>query len=123
MATGPDEPTIDKKFARVEEALRSSTARSTPATIIDIRRSDDTAVVHFEWPMEPKPLGLVIDLVDTTKEFYYGEPVADFQEWLEYLDVYVMVFLDTGGVSWGKREDRGDYVAIFDIGRKKFSKG
>lgn len=102
---------VDEKFLRVKAELRPGGISGS--TILDVRRVDDTAVVLIEHPGEPKPLGLVIDLVDTTHEFYYSDtPVASFEDWLEYLFVYVMVSLDTGIADRSARVDRHDYVEV-----------
>jgi hypothetical protein len=102
---------IDEKFLRVKAELRPGGI--SDSLILEVRRVDDTAVVLIDRPGEDKPLGLVIDLVDTTHEFYYSDiPVASFDDWLEYLFIYVMVSLDTGLAARSERVDRGDYVQV-----------
>lgn len=113
-------PTVEERFKYVEQALRSELLRMTPATILDLRRSGNEAVLHFEWPGEERTFGLVIDLDNTGEEFYYGRPVEDFEMWLEDFAMDVMTFLDTGWATWARREDRGDYIAVFDPGADKF---
>ena len=107
----PDLP-VDEKFRQVQAKLRPGRLGSD-STILEVRRRGDSAVVLIEHPGESKPLGLVIGLADTSHEFYYSmTPVASFDEWVEYLDVYVMVSLDTGVAARSSRTDRGDYVEI-----------
>lgn len=105
------DPPIEEKLERVRAALRPGRLGSE-ATIVSVQRDDDAALLVFEWPDEPKPLAMRIELADTSREFYYGDPVPTFDDWLEYLDVYVMVSLDTGVVTRARRIDRGDYVEL-----------
>lgn len=122
MENPQSRPTVEERFKHVEQALDSDLVRMTPATILDLRRSDNEAVLHFEWPGEEKRFGLVLDLDDTGEEFYYGRPVEDFETWLEDFAVSVMTFFDTGWAKWARREDRGDYIAVFDTGADKFKR-
>ena len=77
-----------------------------------MRRDGEAALIIFEWPDEPKPLGLRIDLRDTSRELYHDLPVGSFEDWLEYLSIYVMVSFDTGVASLATRIDRGDSVEL-----------
>ncbi len=106
MPPSEPEPSVDEKFRRVVRHLRP--------VYSDVRRSGDAAVVIFRVPNESRPFGLRIDLVDTSREFFYSDPVGSFAEWLEYLDVYVMVSLETGVANRSPRVDRGDYLEVVE---------
>lgn len=119
LAPGYDyaaDPTIDEKFDQVRDKLMprgpGGTFWSTDAVLVDIRRNGNSAMVVFEWPDEPLPLALRIDLGDTTAEFYYEDSVGSFDEWVANLPVFVMVSLDTGVARRAKRIDRGDYIEL-----------
>jgi hypothetical protein len=106
------DPTVAEKFERVRKELplgQLGGSEFGTAVITEVRRSGDAALVIFEWTDEHKPIALKIDLRDTSREFYYDEPVASFEEWIEYLGVYVIASFDTGVVHRAKRIDRGDY--------------
>lgn len=119
LAPGYDfaaDPTIDEKFDRVRDKLMpcgpGSTFRATDAVLADFRRNGSSALLLFDWPDEPLPLAVRINLGDTTAEFYYEDPVASFDEWIAHLDVFVMASLDTGLARRAKRIDRGDYIEL-----------
>lgn len=109
------DPTLEEKFERVRELLPPGQLGGTDfgvATIIGVRRDGDAALVIFDYTGEPRPFALRIDLGDTSREFFYEEPVRSFEEWIEFLDVYVTAVFDTGVVQHGQRIDRGDHVEL-----------
>lgn len=110
------DPTIDEKFDRVRDKLMprgpGSDFWATGAVLADVRRDGDSALFIFDWPDEPLPLALRIDLQDTSEEFYYEDAVTSFDEWVAELHVYVMVSIGTGVAHRAKRVDRGDYIEL-----------
>lgn len=118
--TGDDTDGVGERFLRVSRLWRAGTRISAYAeifaTVREVRLVDNDAVLIFDWPDQPKPFGLHIDLLDTSREFYYGDPVESFDDWIEYLDVYVMVSLGTGVTNRASHADYGDYVGIRESG-------
>lgn len=113
------DPSIDDKFERVREVLSPTGSGGRLLSIdvapLDVRRDGDSALFIFEYEGETKPLALRIDLEDTSEEFYYEGPVGSFDEWLDYLPVFVMVSIGTGVVVRARRIDRGDYVELIGV--------
>lgn len=107
---------IRQRFDRVQKLWRPGAKISAYddiyVTVLEVRLVGSDAVVIFGWLDEPKPFGLHIDLCETSSEFYYGDPVDSFDDWIEYLDVYVMVSLGTGLINRSQRIDRDDYVGL-----------
>lgn len=113
---GPSPVELQRRFDRVRSLWRPGAKISAYddlfATVREVRLVDQDAVVIFDWPESRVPLGLHIDLADTTREFYYGDPVDSFEEWIEYLDVFVMVSLGTGLTNRSQQIDHGDYIGL-----------
>lgn len=105
-----------QRFDRVQKLWRPGTKISAYedvyATVREVRLVGSDAVLIFDWPDESKPYGLHIDLCETSSEFHCGDPVDSFDDWIEYLDVYVMVSLGTGLLNRSRRIDCGDYVGL-----------
>ena len=69
----------------------------------------------MRWDRDPQLYGVPISLRDTSHEFYYTDyPVASVEEWLESVDVGLMVKLDTGLRMSARRARVGDYIELRD---------
>ncbi len=105
------DPSIGEKFDRLRENF-TVPSKISGVELVEIRRAGDEAVLLIRVESTPWRYGIAVDLADTSREFYYDDPVESFDDWLTGFPTYLMVALDTGVFYWAERVDRGDYIAL-----------
>lgn len=102
---------LDAKFDRVRATLLPG--RLGDDELLEVRRDGSAAVAVVQVNETPWKYGLVIDLTDTSREFYYDDiPVDSFDEWLDVLPANLMVAIGTGVTYWGARRECDDYIEL-----------
>ncbi len=70
-------------------------------------------VLVGRFDQDPNRYGIPIGITRRSHEFYYTDfAVADDDEWLESVDIGLMVMLDTGFRAGARRRRVGDYIEL-----------
>lgn len=82
-------------------------------TVVEVRAGLDEVVLLVRWNRGPHLYGIPISLTDTSHEFYYTDyEVSSDDEWLDSVDVGLMVMMGTGHRATAKRSQVADYIEL-----------
>ena len=79
---------------------------------VAVEQDDGQLVLHFRWRRLPYPLQVRISLGDVKDCSEPDEVPATAEDWVHWLVLWLMEWLDTGGVAWSARRIRGDSVDL-----------
>jgi hypothetical protein len=90
----------------VADGCRVAEVREAPGEVVLLMRRD----------RDPHLYGIPVSLGDTRHEFYYSDcEVSSDDEWLDSVDIGLMVMLDTGYVATARRRQVDDYIELRDV--------
>lgn len=85
--------------------------------VVEARRAPKEVVLLVRWKRDPRLYGIPISLTDTREDFYYtGHRVSSDEEWLESVDVGLMVHMGTGFRARARRRELSEYIELRDDG-------
>lgn len=89
---------------------------SHPGVVVGVRHDSAEIVPLVRWEGDPRLYGIPISLAEPRRDFYYGDPVANDDEWLDSVGLGLMVMLDTGFRAHARRRLVDDYIELRQAG-------
>lgn len=85
--------------------------------VVDVRHDPDEVVPLVRWDGDERVYGIPISLTEPRRDFYYERrPVESDDEWLDSVDLGLMIMLDAGFRARARRREVGDYIELRDVG-------
>ena len=92
---------------------RPGTELEPGCEVVEVRHPPGEVVLMVRWARDPRLYGIPVRLAETHRDWYYRDlPVASTEEWLDSVEIGLMVRLGTGFRSSARRRLVSDYIEL-----------
>lgn len=108
----PDSDVQDLR-QRLRRMFPAGTELDDGVAVVEVRDARDEVVLLLRRRRDPRLYGIPVPLGDTSEDFYYtGYAVASVEEWLESVDVGLLIHMGTGFWASARRAAVDDYIEL-----------
>lgn len=104
-------------------ALTAAFPIQQQASLVEIRRSGEEAVLMFRWRPRLHLFGVPVSLTQTHRRLDWDQPAEHLDDWLESVDLWLMEDVENGSLYRARRRRVDDYIELRAVPSGRWTSG